>query len=81
MFYSLKFEGSDKSSILVKVRITKQNWLIIFLFYADGEAFNTIPNNILGKIRNVVNVRGMHECFNSFDTSKLFFDTLLPYLD
>ena len=53
----------------------------IFLFYADGEAFNTIPNNILSKIRNVVNVKGLHECFNSLDTSKLFFDKLLPHLD
>jgi hypothetical protein len=44
------------------------------IIYAKEEAFNTIPQNVLNEISNVIYVNGLHECFNSTDdTKKNFF--------
>jgi hypothetical protein len=46
------------------------------IIYAEKEAFNTIPQDVLDKLPNVTYVKGLHECFNSTDgTEKTFFKT------
>jgi pimeloyl-ACP methyl ester carboxylesterase len=45
----------------------------IIVFYAKQEFFNTIPDNILNKIENLVLVNGLHECFNDLTTNNEFF--------
>jgi len=50
------------------------------LFYARDEAFNNIPVDILNKIKNKEYVSGLHECFNSLETTKEFFNTFLRYI-
>jgi len=51
------------------------------LFYAREEGYAPIPNSVLKKIKNKVCVDGLHECFNSLETVKEFFDKFLPYLE
>ena len=53
----------------------------IVLFYANEEGYTPIPNSVLKKIKNKVCVDGLHECFNSLETVKEFFDKFLPYLE
>ena len=53
----------------------------IVLFYANEEGYAPIPNSVLKKIKNKVCVDGLHECFNSLETVKEFFDKFLPYLE
>jgi pimeloyl-ACP methyl ester carboxylesterase len=53
----------------------------IVLFYANEEGYTPIPNSVLKKIKNKVYVDGLHECFNSLETVKEFFDKFLPYLE
>ena len=50
------------------------------LFYATKEAFNTIPDSVLSKIKNVEQIDGLHECFNSVGTSNDFFKKLVKYI-
>lgn len=50
------------------------------LFYAREEALITpIPKDVLKRIKNKVYVNGLHECFNSLETTKAFFDKFLAY--
>jgi len=49
------------------------------LFYATEEGFNIIPKEILNKIDNLKYVPGLHEPFNSLQTTKQFFKKFLPY--
>lgn len=51
------------------------------IFYASEEGYTPIPNSVLKKIKNKVYVDGLHECFNSLETVKEFFDKFLPYLE
>ena len=51
------------------------------IFYASEEGYTPIPNSVLKKIKNKVYVDGLHECFNSLETMKEFFDKFLPYLE
>ena len=51
------------------------------IFYAREEGYTPIPNSVLKKIKNKVYVDGLHECFNSLETVKEFFDKFLPYLE
>ena len=48
------------------------------LFYAREEGYAPIPKDVLKKIKNKNNVTGLHECFNSLETTKEFFDKFLP---
>jgi len=50
------------------------------LFYATKEAFNTIPDSVLSKIKNVERIDGLHEVFNSVGTSGDFFKKLANYM-
>jgi hypothetical protein len=50
------------------------------VFYAVKEAFNTIPDSVLSKIKNVEQIDGLHEEFNSVGTSSPFFKKLAKYI-
>lgn len=49
------------------------------LFYAKEEGYNVIPKDVLNSIKNKVYVNGLHESFNSLETTKDFFEKFLPY--
>lgn len=49
------------------------------IFYAREEAHTRIPKDVLKRIKNKVYVNGLHECFNSLETTKEFFDKFLIY--
>jgi len=51
------------------------------LFYARKEGYNPIPKDVLNKIKNKKYVNGLHECFNSLETTKEFFKKFLPYFN
>jgi pimeloyl-ACP methyl ester carboxylesterase len=52
----------------------------VVLFYAREETFNTIPQNILDKVKNLEYVDGLHECFNGLNTSSKFYEIFLKYI-
>ena len=49
------------------------------IFYAREEAHTRIPKDVLKRIKNKVYVNGLHECFNSLETTKEFFDKFFIY--
>jgi pimeloyl-ACP methyl ester carboxylesterase len=51
------------------------------VFYAREEAYTPIPNDVLKRIKNKVYVNGLHECFNSLETTEEFFDKFVPYFE
>lgn len=51
------------------------------LIYAKEEKINPIPKDVRNKIKNKVYVDGLHESFNSLETTKGFFTKFLSHID
>jgi uncharacterized lipoprotein YddW (UPF0748 family) len=49
------------------------------LFYAREEGYVAIPKDVLKQIKNKEYVNGLHESFNSLETTKEFFEKFMLY--
>lgn len=49
------------------------------LFYARKEGYTAIPKDVLKQIKNKEYVNGLHESFNSLETTKEFFEKFMLY--
>jgi len=65
----------------VFVKVLNKHRKNTVLFYAREEAFNNIPLDIRNKIKNKEYVNGLHECFNSLETTNYFFNKFLRYIN
>ena len=65
----------------VLVNVLNRNKSNTVLFYAREEKITPVPQRVLKKIINKKYVNGLHECFNSLETVKEFFDKFLPYFE
>ena len=65
----------------VLVNVLNKNKSNTVLFYAREEKITPVPQRVLKKIINKKYVNGLHECFNSLETVKEFFDKFLPYFE
>ena len=74
MYKEIMLESEDEV-----VDTLNENRSNTILFYAREEAYNPIPKDVLKKIKNKVYVNGLHESFNSLETTKEFFDKFLRY--
>jgi|DEB19_MinimDraft_3_1074340.scaffolds.fasta_scaffold31782_1 pimeloyl-ACP methyl ester carboxylesterase len=74
MYNKIMLEADEFVDVLNENRNT-------VIFYAREEGYTMIPKTVLKKIKNKVYVNGLHECFNSLETVKEFFEKFLPYFD
>jgi pimeloyl-ACP methyl ester carboxylesterase len=74
MYNKIMLEADEFVDVLNENRNT-------VIFYAREEGYTMIPKTVLKKIKNKVYVNGPHECFNSLETVKEFFEKFLPYFD
>lgn len=74
MYNEIMLESED--DFIDALNENKSNTVV---FYARKEGYTPIPKDVLKKIKNKKYVNGLHECFNSLETTKEFFDKFLPY--